>query len=107
MAQSACISGHEKEDKVIRFIDVFYAKPRPVNRSETGVNQQCDGPSPRWFAVSPQVGTFHGVPPGEEFHQPGEHRWPAVCRGRLRHGSDGEQGGGSHRGHRCLAVSPQ
>lgn len=61
-------------------------------------------PSPN--AVSPQVGALHRLSPGEELRQPVEQwRLPVRC-GRLRYGSDGEQGGGSHRGHWRLAVSP-
>lgn len=52
------------------------------------------------------MGALHRVSSGEELCQPVEQRRLPVRRGRLRHGSDGEQGGGSHRGHRRLAVSP-
>lgn len=53
-----------------------------------------------------QVGTLHRVSPGEELHQPLEQWRLRVCRGRLHHGGDGEQGGFPHRGHWRLAVSP-
>lgn len=55
--------------------------------------------------VSSQVGALHRVSSGEELCQPLEQRRLTVCRGWLRHGSDGEQGGDTHRGHWRLAVS--
>lgn len=57
-------------------------------------------------AVCSQVGVLHRVPTREELHQPLEQRRLPVCRRRLHHGPDGEQGGGSHWGHWRLAVSP-
>lgn len=53
-----------------------------------------------------QVGALHRVSAGEELHQPLEQWRLLVRRGRLHHGGDGEQGGGPHRGHWRLAVSP-
>lgn len=50
------------------------------------------------MCLSPEVGALHRVPSGEELRQPAEQRRLPVRRGRLRHGSGGEQGGGARGG---------
>lgn len=85
---------------------VPYLNGIPTNIAQ--FKRHVKAPSYLWpllNATAPQVGALHGVSPGKELRQPGEQQRLSVRRGRLRHGPNGEQGGGSHGGHRRLAVS--